>query len=251
MGGAIIASACRLGLELYAYDHVKEKIDSLAGYNVKPAGSVKELSEICDVIFLAVKPQGFEEMLAELKGNISQEHLFVSIAAGITAEYIQSALGIKAKIILAMPNTPLLLGYGATALSRIENVNDDEFEIVKSIFEGSGIVEIISPSQMLDVIPIHGSSPAFIYRFAKNFLEYGKEKGFDEEVSLRLFAQSLIGSAKMLTESGYDIDKLIEMVSSKGGTTIAGLDGLTEKGFDEDVRFCCDKCVKRAYELKK
>ena len=104
---------------------------------------------------------------------------------------------------------------------------------------------------MKEIIAINGSSPAFIYLFAKGFIDYAEGAGIDRQSATELFAQSLIGSAKMMTDSGYTIDELIKMVSSPGGTTLAGLDRLYEGNLTDTVKNCCESCTKRAYELSK
>ena len=150
-----------------------------------------------------------------------------------------------------MPNTPLLLGEGATALSHSESVTEEEFAIICGIFGCCGVYAVIPKDKMKEIIAINGSSPAFIYLYAESFIKYAKSVGIDEEVAKKLFAKSLIGSAKMITDSGNTIEKLIEMVSSKGGTTIAGLEKLREGDLDEAVQNCCKACTARAYELSK
>ena len=105
--------------------------------------------------------------------------------------------------------------------------------------------------KMKEIIAINGSSPAFIYLYAKGFVQYAESVGIDGQTALELFAKSLIGSAKMLTDSGKTVDELIKMVSSPGGTTLAGLDGLYEGKLTDVVADCCERCTKRAYELSK
>ena len=104
---------------------------------------------------------------------------------------------------------------------------------------------------MKEIIAVNGSSPAFIYLFAKGFIDYAVSAGIDKAAAEELFAQSLIGSAKMITDSGYSLDELIKMVSSPGGTTLAGLDRLYEGKLTDVVNHCCESCTKRAYELSK
>ena len=104
---------------------------------------------------------------------------------------------------------------------------------------------------MKEIIAINGSSPAFIYLFAKGFIDYADKEGIDKDVATKLFAKTLVGSAKMITDSGYDIDTLIKMVSSPGGTTLAGLDGFYEGKLLDVVNDACERCTKRAYELSK
>ena len=144
-----------------------------------------------------------------------------------------------------MPNTPLLLGEGATALAKDDSVSDAEFAVVRNIFGSCGMTAVIAPEQMKEVIAINGSSPAFIYLFAKGFLDYAARVGLPEQSAKELFVQSLLGSAKMITDSGYSIDELIRQVSS------AGLDQLYEGKMLDAVQNACDSCTKRAYELSK
>ena len=188
---------------------------------------------------------------AKLADHVKEDTVIVSIAAGITEEYIMKTTKDKVHTVIVMPNTPFLLGEGATALAKGTHTTDEEFEVVKSIFSTGGIAEVVPMDRMKEIIAINGSSPAFIYLYAKGFIDYAKENGIDGDAALRLFAKSLIGSAKMMTESGKTIDELIKMVSSPGGTTLAGLDGLYQGKLTDVVKDCCERCTKRAYELSK
>ena len=202
MGSAIMRGIAGSKLSeqvaLYAYDHMSEKTAALAGIGVTACTSEAEIVKQCKYVFLAIKPQQFEATLPKLADGITEDTVIVSIAAGMTPDYIRSQTKPNAKVIQVMPNTPLLLGKGATALSRIDAVTDEEFAFVE-----------------------------------------------------QLFAQSLIGSAAMLTDSGYDVDTLIKQVSSPGGTTLAGLDALYEGKLEDTVKDACRRCTKRAYELSK
>lgn len=236
---------------LLAYDLDGAKLEQLKKYGVTPASSSNELAQQVDYLLLAVKPQHMTEVLQSVKGDIKQDTVIISIAAGITEGYISAQLGFAAKVVLAMPNTPLMLSCGATALSKSACVSEEEFGYVRAIFDSAGITEVIPTDKMNEIIPINGSSPAFIYYFAECFVNYGKSVGLDEKACLNLFSQTLIGSAKMLTESGMSIAELITMVSSKGGTTIAGLEALHESKLEQTVQAGCERCVERAYELTK
>lgn len=241
----------KLDVSVFAYDIDNEKLESLKEQGVIPAYSLKEMVIDVDYLFLAIKPQNFNTVLDEIKDYIKHDTVIVSIAAGVTEKYISSILSYDAKVVQVMPNTPLMLGYGATALCKIDIVSDDEFNFVKDVFSSSGITAKVPENKMNEIIAINGSSPAFIYEFTRCFIEYGKSVGIDEKVCLELFSQTLIGSAKMMLNSGKTIEELITMVSSKGGTTIAGLEGLAENNLNETVQNACVKCVKRAYELAK
>lgn len=238
-------------ISLYAYDPNNEMIKRLAEFGVTPCSSEAELVEKCDYVFLAVKPQQLEAVLDNAKGAFTDKKVIISICAGITAEYIQSKTVADAKVVLVMPNTPLLLGEGASALSRNSKVAEDEFEFVKGIFASCGKAAVVPENKMKEIIAINGSSPAFIYLFAKAFIDYADKEGIDPAAAKELFAQSLVGSAKMITDSGYTIGELIKMVSSPGGTTLAGLDELYGGNLEDTVKKACESCTRRAYELSK
>lgn len=255
MGSAILkgiaGSAMAAETELFAFDSFTEKTKELECFGVKPLSSAAEVAASCKFVFLAIKPQQFDTLLPEIRSSVTEDTVIVSIAAGITAEYIRSQTIPEAKVVLVMPNTPLLLGAGATALACCQPTTAEEFAVVQKIFDACGITAVISPDKMKEIIAINGSSPAFIYLFAKGFVDYAKKEGISEDVALPLFAQSLIGSAKMLTDSGMTVDELIRMVSSPGGTTLAGLDAYYEGKLTEITDEACTRCTKRAYELSK
>ena len=210
-------------IQLYAFDKYAPILDRLDELGTVKCSGCAEVVEKSEYVFLAIKPQQLDEVLDE----------------------------IAPAVVLVMPNTPLLLGEGATALSRSDSVTDEEFELVCNIFGSCGMYAVISKDKMKEIIAINGSSPAFIYLYAQAFVEYAKSVDIDETVARDLFAKSLIGSAKMIDDSGKSLDELIEMVSSKGGTTIAGLEKLREGGLPKAVEDCCKACTKRAYELSK
>ena len=247
----IVGGKLKSDYSIFACDPDQDKIAALRQLGVSDGIDTATASVDSDFIVLAVKPQNMDEVLPILKAHMNRNAVVISIAAGISADYIKNALGFDAKVVPVMPNTPLLLGNGATAMAQVAPVTEDEFHKVAEIFRSAGKVAQIAPSQMVDVIPINGSSPAYIYRFAKAFVEYAKEKGLEEQVALELFCQSLIGSAQMMLETGKSIDELIAMVSSKGGTTLAGSAVLIDKEFESVVKDACEACAARGYELAK
>ncbi len=255
MGFAIIKgiaeSESSKDVSLYAYELDSEKAERLKAYGVTVCSSQEELVESCKYIFLAIKPQQFDSVFDKVGTSFTTDKVIISICAGITAEYIESRTVQGAKVVLVMPNTPFLLGEGASALSRNANVTDDEFGFVKNIFDLGGKASVVPVDKMKEVIAINGSSPAFIYLFAKAFVDYAKSVDIDENTAKELFSQSLIGSAKMITDSGYTIDELIKMVSSPGGTTLAGLQELYDGKLVETTTKACESCTRRAYELSK
>lgn len=251
MGGAIIKGINRkLGnTAVFAYDSDPEKLKNLNLYGATAASSVTEIAKKCDYVLLAVKPQQLDGVLAEIKSAANENPVIISICAGISAEYIRARTFAGAKVVLVMPNTPMMLGCGASAMSRDDKVSDEEFEFAKKIISSCGVAEVVPMDKMKEVIAINGSSPAFIYLYAKGFVQFAQKVGIDPDTALRLFSQTLIGSAKMLTESGMELDELIKQVSSPGGTTLAGLQELYNGKLTDTVINACEACTKRAYEL--
>ncbi|MEG0570730.1 MAG: NAD(P)-binding domain-containing protein, partial [Oscillospiraceae bacterium] len=141
MASAIIKSLIKAEskFELLAFDVDFDKLSLLSNLGVTPCKNIANLASDSDYIVLAVKPQNIEEVLVDIKSNIKKSAVVISIAAGITAEYIKKELGYDAKVVLVMPNTPLMLGVGATALAHIAPVSDAEFNNVRNIFDCAGI----------------------------------------------------------------------------------------------------------------
>lgn len=237
--------------KILAYDISSEKLIQLEKLGIEIKNDLNALLTDSDYLFLAIKPQNITEVLLNIKDTISKDTIIVSIVAGITEDYIKKTLGYDAKIVLVMPNTPILLGEGASVLSKISPTTDEEFDFVCSIFKSSGKIEKLPSNKINEIIPINGSSPAFIYEFAKYFVSYAKDNNINEHIALNLFAQTLIGSATMITNSGYDLDTLIEMVSSKGGATIEGLRSFRNNNTENIIKDACKATTQRAYELSK
>lgn len=248
--GGMIASPGRPE-KMIAYDVDAQKLERFRELGCIPAGSGREAVEAADYVLFAVKPQVIDAVMEQVKDAITPEKVLIFIIAGMTSEYVERTVGHRCKTVLVMPNTPFLIGSGAAAVSASGNVSAEEYALAKSVFEGSGIVEDIPEDKMREIIPVNGSSPAFIYYFAKLFIDRAVEMGIDGDVAKRLFCATLIGSARMLTETGKTPDELIKAVCSPGGTTLKGMEQLETEGFRSSVERCIDECVKRAYELSR
>ncbi len=248
MAGAIIRGIQSSGMEvsICGYDKMPEKVQQLG---IDTCTSEAEVVRRSDYVFFAFKPQNFEETAAVLKDISFEGKVIVSIVTGIGTDHICHTLGQSCKVVLVMPNTPLLLGCGASALCRNAATSEEEFSFVCSIFSSCGVIAVIPEDKMKEIIAVNGSTPAFIYLFSKGFIEKAKQNGIDEDIAMRLFCQTLIGSARMMMESGQSIDELIRMVSSPGGTTLQGLAVYEKRGLTAITAEACDDCVRRAYEL--
>ncbi|MBP1543036.1 MAG: pyrroline-5-carboxylate reductase [Oscillospiraceae bacterium] len=248
MGAAIINGIRKSGMdvEIFAYDKFTEKLATLP---VTACDNEINVVKQCKYVLLAVKPQMLAEVLDTIAPAVTADTVFISICAGISAEFIRAHTVKSAKVVLVMPNTPMMLGLGASAMSCDSSVSDEEFSFARAVIGSCGITEVVPCDKMKEVIAINGSSPAFIYLYAKGFIDYADSVGIEKEAALKLFAQTLVGSAKMLTDSGMTVDELIKQVSSPGGTTIAGLEKLYEGDITGDVQKACEACTGRAYEL--
>jgi pyrroline-5-carboxylate reductase len=233
------------------YDLSTEKCEIIKAFGTNICTSAADVVKTSDIIVLAVKPQNYPEVLAELKPVVDISKTFVSIAAGISISYVQSGLDCKCPVVRVMPNTPLLLKKGASALCPSDNISEEDKETVYKMFSGSGVCEYITEEHMNEIISVNGSSPAYIYLFAKAMADYAQSCGIDYDKAMNLVCATLEGSAAMLRESGDSADVLIDKVSSKGGTTIAALDKLREHGFYEAVQDAMKACTNRAEELGK
>lgn len=237
---------------LYIFDRHQEKCTKMStDMGIHPLACAKELAQACDVIFLAVKPQNFSEVLSSISCAVDESKLIVSIAAGISCEYVAKHLNCNCPVIRTMPNTPLLIGKGATAMCRTSNVSDERFLFVQSLFAACGTVAVLQENQMNAVISVSGSSPAYIYLFAKAMIDGAVQQGIDAQTALGLICQTLEGGAEMLLSSGFSPDELIKMVSSRGGTTVEALAVFNQHNFEQIVLDAMLACTKKAKELGK
>ena len=223
-------------------DEIKKKYTDL-GYQFSE--SEQSLIDNVEMIILAIKPQMFK-ILNNLK--IKDDLVVISIAAGKTIEDLEEIFG-KQQFIRVMPNTPSLISYGATAITKSENVLEETFKKAKNIFSSIGIVEEIDESLMNEIIPVNGSMPAFLYYFVEAYIDDATSYGIPYETAKHLACEAVIGSAKMILETGKQIEELINDVCSPGGATLEGLRVLKENNFQEIIKESNKACIKRAYEL--
>ena len=223
-------------------DELKKKYSDL-GY--KFSDSEQALIDNVEMLILAIKPQMFK-VLNNLK--INNDLVVISIAAGKTIKDLEEIFG-KQQFIRVMPNTPSLISYGATAITKSANVLEETFNKAKNIFESIGVVEEIDESLMNEIIPVNGSMPAFLYYFVEAYIDDATSCGIPYESAKRLACEAVIGSAKMILETGKPIKELINDVCSPGGATLEGLRVLKENNFQEIIKESNKACIKRAYEL--
>lgn len=204
-----------------------------------------------ELVLLAIKPQGMAAMFDLLAPADAQASpVVVSIVAGLTEARIRARLP-HARVILVMPNTPLLLGCGATALSRGAGVSDAEFGRVRALFAAMGEVREVPAALQNEMIPVNGSSPAFVYYMIEALARWAEAQGIAYDDALALTAKTFEGAARMVLAGEDDPKTLIRKVCSPGGATLEGMRVLDERRADDVLAAAADACVRRAYELGK
>ncbi len=234
---------------IFIHDNNPEKCDYFAQKGVNVCDDNDTLVKDSDIIVVAVKPQNYAEVLSDFKDIDCSDKIFVSIAAGISIDFVRTKLEQNVKVVRVMPNTPLLLSKGATALCPSNDMTEDEFVPVRDMFALSGVVEIIEEEHMNEIIAVNGSSPAFFYLFAKAMADYAVSCGIDRKKALNLICATYEGAAEMIRCSGDDIETLIQKVCSKGGTTIEAINSFKENNVEEIIKDAMTACTKRANEL--
>lgn len=226
-----------------------DKLEHPKSLGVHVTCSNEEVAKVSDIVVLAVKPQMFEAVLSGM-AELCTGKCIVSIAAGISVAWVRERLP-GAYVVRVMPNTPLQLGMGATAIAQAPGVPEELFRCVCSIFSAAGSVAVIPECQMDDVIPVSGSSPAFFFRMADVMVHWAQKQGMDGRVALELAATAMKGSAEMLLKSGKTAEELTRQVCSPGGTTLAALTAFDDRDFDGLISDAMTRCTHRSKELGK
>ena len=213
---------------------------------VKVSTDNLEVTENSDILVLAVKPQYYPEVIAQIKDVVRKEQIVISIAPGKTLDWLQEQFGGSVRLVRTMPNTPALVGEGMTGACRNEYVTDEDYATVLQILGSFGEVETI-PENLMDVcVSVSGSSPAYIYILIEAMADGAVADGMPRAQAYKFAAQSVLGSAKMVLETGKHPGELKDQVCSPGGTTIEAVRVLEEKGFRSSVIEAMKACVRKA-----
>ena len=233
------------------FDINEEQYKRYDKINIKKAYNINDALNGGNIIFLAVLPQNFAELLPDIKnaGIDLTEKIFVSTAAGITTDYIESQIGQKIEVIRTMPNKPVLLGKGMTALCKNNIASVQNFKTICDIFASLGEIIVLPEAQMNKIVCVNGSSPAYVYLFAEAMLQGAVEQGFDEGEIYPAILHSLIGSFEMLKNSGKSPSELIKLVAVPKGTTEKALESFYAGDFTGAVKKAMTACTNRAEEL--
>ena len=227
-----------------------DRLAELAGaYRIETTTDNAALAKQAEILVLSVKPQILERVLREVASAIPPGALVVSVAAGIDTATIESHLPSGARVVRAMPNMPALVCAGATAISRGRHATDADLVEAKTIFDAVGLTIVLDESQLDAVTGLSGSGPAYIFLILEALADAGVKVGLSRRNAQRLAAQTVMGSAKLLLDTDEHPGKLKDMVTSPGGTAIAGLHTLEEGGLRTTLINAVETATKRAREL--
>jgi pyrroline-5-carboxylate reductase len=202
-----------------------------------------------DILVLSVKPQVMDALLDEIAPAVDPRKLVVSIAAGVPTAAIARKLGAGARIIRTMPNTPALVGAGATALARGPHASDADLGQAVALFEAVGTAVVVEEHLLDAVTGLSGSGPAFVFLAIEALADGGVKVGLPRHVAMALAAQTVVGAGQLVLETGDHPGKLKDQVTSPGGTTIAGVHALESAGFRAALIAAVEAATKRSREL--
>lgn len=262
LGAGNIATAIISGLvkkqlvpspNVFVYDTDKSKYHNNIMQQVNRCDSMCEAVDAADVVVFALKPSVISCAVAEIKDTCKDYSgkTYISVAAAVSSDYISKCFQCDIAVIRTMPNTPLLLGQGAVAVSKNQHVKDKVFQTVCRLFSNIAEIAVLPEDMMNKIISVNGSSPAYVYLFYKAMLESALLQGVPADKAAPLLLQSIKGAVTMIEKSGKDIDTLIKDVSSPNGTTLAALSVLYSEKFMETVDKAMLACTARAEEMAK
>ena len=230
----------------------QDKMEAVTARTKVPhAGSNRECAKAVKYLILAVKPQYFDAVFSEIRDVVTPEQVVISLAPGVTISNITERLGGNVRVVRAMPNTPAMLGEGMTGISCGEgSCTEEEKETVRDIFSSCGRVEMVEERLMDAVGCVSGSSPAFVYMFIEALADGGVKYGLPRKTAYAMAAQTVLGSAKMILETGKHPGQLKDEVCSPGGTTIAGVSALEEHGRRNALIKAADACYEKTQSMK-
>lgn len=235
--------------KIMASDTVPQMLDCIKEQGVRISRSNLEIVENSDLIIIAVKPHVVSPILQEVSSKVTREKLFLSIAAGVTLETLEKNLPSQTRVIRAMPNTPALVQTGATVIAPGSSVLQGDRELIQGLFRTIGICEVGTEEQLDAVTGLSGSGPAYGFLAIESLADGGVKMGLPRDLAQKLAAQTLLGAAKMVLESGKHPGQLKDEVCSPGGTTIAAIHKLEETGFRSSLITAVETATNRAKEL--
>jgi pyrroline-5-carboxylate reductase len=248
--GGLMASKAVQPEQVFVFNPSVEKIKPLqTQFGVNIAGSAKEIVEFADIIFLAVKPNVVSSVLSDILGSLREDSVIVSVAAGVTLDAMQVIIGNHRKIVRAMPNTPALVNEAMTSITPNANVSEEELADVTTIFNSFGKSAVVPEYLIHAVVGASGSAPAYVFMFIEAIADAAVLAGMPRDQAYKFAAQGVLGSAKMVLETGKHPGELKDMVCSPGGTTIEAVKTLENYGFRSAVINAIGSCIDKSKKM--
>ena len=254
MAGALIRGLCAVRTEgagvIYASDPKPDRLEELAAeHGLHTTADNLELVRHCDVVVLSVKPQIIDRICEQIAPALEPRHLVVSVAAGVPVSVLESSLPPGTRVVRSMPNTPATVLAGATALAAGTHAKEADVAIARALFEAVGRVVVLEENLLDAVTGLSGSGPAYVMLIIEALADGGVKVGLHRDTALLLAAQTVYGSAKLLLETGEHPGRLKDMVTSPGGTAIAGLHTLESGGLRRTLIDAVETASRRSEEL--
>jgi len=255
MGEALAVGILSGGLaqaeDITIHDILEERLVYFSDkYHVNVSENISGAIETSDIVILAVKPQNMEKVLEDIAGAVGDK-LIISIAAGVTLGFIEEHLGEKTRAVRVMPNTPALIGEGATALAGGKNATDSDIATARRIFDSVGITVVVKEELIDAVTGLSGSGPAYGFIIIDALANAGVNQGLEARTALKLAAQTMLGAAKLCLNGDRTPAQLTDMVTSPGGTTIEGIKALKDGRIEETLAAAVKAATRRSKELGK
>lgn len=227
-------------------ERAKETRDKLG---IETTTDIAQVAGRSDIVFLCVKPQQYESVIAQIKDHLHERQIFVSIAPGKTLAWLSKQIARPVKIVRIMPNTPALVGEGMTTFCVNDLVSPEDAKIVRELLESFGLAIELKESLMDAASAVGGSAPAYVYMFIEALADGGVAEGLPRAQAMRIAAQTVLGSAKMVLETDKHPGQLKDEVCSPGGSTIAGVEELENGAFRGTTMSAIQACAAKARTL--
>lgn len=251
LGGLLRAGVCPAE-RVVVTDLLAERLELFRSrFGVATSLSNPEAVRDADVVVLAVKPQGMEALLAELRDALPRAALVISIAAGVTTSRIEAALGGERRVVRVMPNTPCLVGCGVSAIAPGASAGEADLAMATRLLEASGVVVPVTEEKMNAVTAVSGSGPAYFFYFIEAILTVAEEIHLDQATARTLAVATMEGAARLLRESGLPPEELRRRVTSEGGTTEAAMKVLEERAVSATLQDAVIAAERRARVLSR
>jgi pyrroline-5-carboxylate reductase len=254
MGGILIQAFVKQKLvsprNIFATVHYSDLARTDSSKSAVPIGTDnRAAARKADVILLCVKPQTVGNVMDEIALDLEESKLIISVAASVPTDYIESRLKKKVPVIRAMPNTPAMVGEGVTALTKGKFATEKDIELAQKLFGAVGKTVVVDEKNMDAITGLSASGPAFIYIILESLAEGGVKAGLSRELATMLAAQTTLGAAKVVLETGHHPALLKDMVTTPAGCTIDGILELEEGGLRVTLIKAVVKAAQRAKEL--